>query len=91
VDSSFSRADWRSPNLVLICAGLILTLAMGISHGFQIGSFVGAWLGGFLFDRLGSYDLVWYLSIALGVVAGLINWPIDEREIKRPAVAKHAA
>jgi MFS family permease len=50
----------------------------------QIGSFLGAWLGGRLFDSLGSYDVVWYLAIALGVAAGLINLPIDEREIKRP-------
>ncbi len=63
----------------------MLTGVTFFSH--QIGSFLGAWLGGFLFDRLGSYDLVWYLSIALGVVAGLINLPIDEGEIKRPAVA----
>jgi predicted MFS family arabinose efflux permease len=67
----------------------MLTGVTFFSH--QIGSFLGAWLGGFLFDRLGSYDLVWYVSIALGVVAGLINLPIDEREIKRPAVAKPAA
>lgn len=53
----------------------------------QIGSFLGAWLSGLLFDRTGSYDVVWYLSIALGVGAGLINLPIDEREIKRPAAA----
>ena len=53
----------------------------------QIGSFLGAWLGGVLYDTTGSYDLVWYLSIALGVIAGLINLPIDEREIARPAVA----
>ena len=63
----------------------MLTGVTFFSH--QIGSFLGAWLGGFLFDRLGSYDLVWYLSIALGVVAGLINLPIDEREIRRPSVA----
>src|SRR6266542_2014157 len=63
----------------------MLTGVTFFSH--QVGSFLGAWLGGFLFDRLGSYDLVWYLSIALGVVAGLINLPIDEREIKRPALA----
>ena len=50
----------------------------------QIGSFLGAWLGGVLYDTTGSYDLVWYLSIALGVIAGLINLPIDEREIARP-------
>lgn len=55
----------------------------------QIGSFLGAWLGGRLFDSLGSYDVVWYLSIALGIAAGLINLPIDEREIARP-VAKPA-
>ncbi len=52
----------------------------------QIGSFFGAWLGGLAFDRTGSYDLVWWLSIALGIVAGLLNLPIDEREIKRPVV-----
>ena len=54
----------------------------------QIGSFLGAWLGGKLYDTTGSYDVVWYLSIALGVIAGLINLPIDEREIERaPAPA----
>ncbi len=54
----------------------------------QIGSFLGAWLGGKLYDTTGSYDVVWYLSIALGVIAGLINLPIDEREIRRaPVVA----
>ena len=63
----------------------MLTGVTFFSH--QIGAFLGAWLGGFLFDRLGNYDLVWYLSIALGIVAGLINLPIDEREIKRPAAA----
>jgi len=66
----------------------MLTGVTFFSH--QIGSFLGAWLGGFLFDRLGNYDLVWYLSIALGVVAGLINLPIDEREIKRPAAQRPA-
>jgi predicted MFS family arabinose efflux permease len=53
----------------------------------QIGSFLGAWLGGVLYDNTGSYDLVWYLSIALGVIAGLINLPIDEREIARRTAA----
>jgi len=38
-----------------------------------------------LYDQTGSYDIVWGISIALGVVAGLLNLPIDEREIKRPA------
>ena len=57
----------------------------------QIGSFLGAWLGGLLFDRTGSYNIVWYLSIALGIVAGLLNLPIDEREIARPRLAKASA
>jgi MFS family permease len=51
----------------------------------QIGAFLGAWLGGRLYDQTGSYDVVWWIAIALGVVAGLVNLPIDEREIKRPA------
>lgn len=63
----------------------MLTGITFFSH--QIGSFLGAWLGGFMFDRTGSYNLVWYLSIALGVVAGLINLPIDEREIRRGTAA----
>ena len=57
-----------------------------LSH--QVGSFLGAWLGGRMYDNFGSYDLVWYVSIALGVLAGLINLPVDEREIRRgPAPA----
>jgi predicted MFS family arabinose efflux permease len=53
----------------------------------QIGSFLGAWLGGRLYDSTGSYDVVWYLSIALGVLAGIINLPIDEQEIRRATAA----
>ncbi len=53
----------------------------------QIGSFLGAWLGGRLYDTTGSYDVVWWISIGLGVAAGLINLPIDERAIRRPAAA----
>ncbi len=53
----------------------------------QVGSFLGAWLGGKLYDTTGSYDVVWWIAIALGIAAGLINLPIDEREIRRPAAA----
>jgi MFS family permease len=53
----------------------------------QIGSFLGAWLGGKLYDVTGSYNIVWYISIALGIIAGLINLPIDEREIRRVPAA----
>lgn len=49
----------------------------------QIGSFLGVWLGGYLYDRTGSYDVVWYLAIALGVFAGLVNLPVRENAIQR--------
>jgi predicted MFS family arabinose efflux permease len=51
----------------------------------QVGSFLGVWLGGYLYDRTGSYDLVWYIAIALGVFAALINLPVKEGAIVRPA------
>ena len=54
-----------------------------LSH--QVGSFLGVWLGGYLFDLTGSYALVWIGSIALGVVAALLNLPIDERPVARLA------
>lgn len=53
-----------------------------LSH--QVGSFLGVWLGGLLYDRTGSYDLVWYIAIALGVFAALINLPVKEQAIARP-------
>lgn len=49
----------------------------------QIGSFLGVWLGGVLYDRTGSYDIVWYIAIALGVFAALINLPVRESPIAR--------
>ena len=52
----------------------------------QIGSFLGVWLGGVLYDRTGSYDIVWYITIALGIFAGLINLPVREAPIHRPTV-----
>ena len=57
----------------------------------QIGSFLGVWLGGFLYDRTGSYDLVWYITIALGLFAGLINLPVREAPIHRAAVGQQPA
>ena len=53
-----------------------------LSH--QIGSFLGVWLGGKLYDNTGSYDVVWWISIALGLIAALINLPIREAAIVRP-------
>jgi cyanate permease len=49
------------------------------------------WLGGYLFDSTGSYQVVWLISIALGVFAALVNLPIEERLIARAAVPRPAA
>ncbi len=55
-----------------------------IFFSHQIGSFMGVWLGGYLYDKTGSYDIVWYLAIALGVFAALVNLPVRESAIQRP-------
>ncbi len=49
----------------------------------QIGSFLGVWLGGYLYDQTGSYDIVWYIAIALGVFASIVNLPVREAPIVR--------
>jgi len=55
----------------------------------QIGSFLGVWLGGWIFDETGSYDGIWYISIVLSLIAGLVHWPIREHAIERqPAPAE---
>ncbi len=65
--------------------GMLSGLAF-FSH--QVGSFLGVWLGGKLFDSTGSYDIVWAICIVLGIVAGVCNLPIDERQRShRPASA----
>ena len=54
-----------------------------IFFSHQIGSFMGVWLGGYMYDRTGSYDIVWYIAIALGIFAGLVNLPVRETPIVR--------
>ena len=52
-----------------------------LSH--QLGSFLGVWLGGYLYDRTGTYDVVWWTGVALSVAAALIHVPINERPLPR--------
>lgn len=62
-----------------------LTMLNGIVFfGHQIGSFFGGWGGGRLFDLQGNYDLMWWISIALGVISALLHWPIVEEKLVRP-------
>ena len=49
----------------------------------QVGGFLGVWLGGVLFERTGSYEVIWWLSIALGIISAVINLPIVEKPVIR--------
>jgi predicted MFS family arabinose efflux permease len=51
----------------------------------QVGGFLGVWLGGIAFERTGSYDLIWWLSILFGVLSAVINLPIVEKPVERVA------
>ncbi|HLX24562.1 MAG TPA: MFS transporter [Usitatibacter sp.] len=62
-------------------------LSGAVFFGHQIGGFLGAWVGGLIFTRLGSYDLAWWISIGLGVFAAIVCAPINERPIARPVPA----
>ena len=53
----------------------------------QVGSFLGGWLGGVIFDRLGSYDLAWAFAVALSLMAAAVNWPIKEAPVQVGAAA----
>ena len=63
-----------------------VSMLMGlVFFGHQIGSFCGAWLGGVIFTKQGSYDLAWWISMGLAVLAAIACAPINERPLARPA------
>lgn len=65
------------------------TMLFGViffSH--QVGASSGAWLGGVVFDQFKSYDMMWWISVGLGLFAALLQWPIKERSQDRPAVSE---
>jgi predicted MFS family arabinose efflux permease len=63
------------------------TLFGFVFFSHQVGAAVGVWLGGLLYEQTGSYDVVWWLGAALGIVAGLVNLPIREQPVQRLAAA----
>jgi len=73
-------------SLVMLMFG---TKYMAMLYGFaffshQVGGFLGVWLGGVLYESMGNYQFVWWLSVALGIASALINLPIVERPVERP-------
>jgi len=66
----------------------LATLFGFVFFSHQLGSFIGVWLGGIVFDRYGSYDVIWWISIALGLFAALIHLPISEKRAQAFEVAK---
>jgi MFS family permease len=69
-----------------------LTMLNGIVFfGHQVGSFFGGWGGGRLFDLQGNYDMMWWISIALGIVSAMLHWPIVEERLTRPAAVPQPA
>lgn len=71
-----------------VIAGIFGVRYLSMLSGFvflshQVGSFLGAWLGGYLYTRQGNYDAMWMIMVVLGLFAALINLPINEKAIAR--------
>src|SRR5205814_7021409 len=60
-----------------------------LSH--QVGSFFGAWMGGLVVDRTGNYNFAWGALIVIGITAFTLQWLMDERPPREPALAPAAA
>ncbi len=85
---------WLStvPPTSSLVATMFGTRDMAMLYGFvffshQVGGFLGVWLGGLLYESTGSYDLIWYASIALGIASAVINLPIKEQAAPRPVLS----
>ena len=73
-----------------LVAQIFGTQYMAMLYGFaftshQIGSFLGIWVGGIVFDLTGNYDIIWWSSIILGFIAAIMHWPINESPVVRSA------
>jgi MFS family permease len=63
------------------------TLFGFVFFSHQVGSFLGVWLGGVIYDATGSYDGLWWISVALGIFAAIVHLPIRETRVVRPVMA----
>ncbi|MGQ3052968.1 MAG: MFS transporter [Roseateles sp.] len=69
----------------------ISTLFGFVFFGHQLGSFLGVWMGSYLFEQTQSYNLIWCCAVALGLLAAALHWPINDRQIARPALNRMPA
>ena len=83
---AFMGLLWLStvPPTSSLVATMFGTRDMAMLYGFaffshQLGGFLGVWLGGILYETQGNYNLIWYASIALGVISAVVNLPIEEK------------
>lgn len=75
-----------------VIAGIFGVKYLSMLSGFvffshQVGSFIGVWLGGYIYTKTGSYSMVWGIVLGLGIFAALVNLPISEKPIARTAAA----
>jgi MFS family permease len=73
-------ADIYGPRHMSMLFGIVF-----LSH--QVGGFLGGWLGGYMYDATGSYDLIWWVAVGLGVFSAIVHWPIREEPVPQPAIA----
>ena len=81
-----STVPLTSGIITVVFGPYYMSMLYGIAFfSHQIGSFLGSWLGGRLFDIYGSYDVMWWISVALGLIAALMHMPIKEKAVQRLA------
>ena len=81
-----STVPLTSGIITVVFGPYYMSMLYGIAFfSHQIGSFLGSWLGGRLFDTYGSYEVMWWISVALGFIAALMHMPIKEKAVQRLA------
>ncbi|MGD9174513.1 MAG: hypothetical protein PVF29_10145 [Desulfobacterales bacterium] len=73
---SYCKASDRLENRTAMLYGIVFL-------GHQVGSLIGVWLGVWLYNRSGSYDVVWWLGVVLGLMAAFVHWLMSERPVAR--------
>ncbi len=81
-----STVPLTSGIITVVFGPYYMSMLYGIAFfSHQVGSFLGSWLGGRLFDTYGSYDTIWWISVVLGFIAALMHMPIKEKAVQRLA------